>query len=128
MSKHSQATLQKDEKKTSLTLQNQEVYTPVLPVEQMERLHSFCPEGVKWILEQTQIEAEHRRKETSRVNIFIFIEHLLGQIFGFLIGIAGVIGGVFAAVNDYPKAGATIAVVAIGTLAVAFIGKLTKNK
>ena len=94
MSKHSQATLQKDEKKTSLTLQNQEVDTPILPVEQMERLHSFCPEGVKWILEQTQIEAEHRRKETSRVNIFIFIEHLLGQIFGFLIGIAGVIGGV----------------------------------
>ena len=128
MSKHSQATLQKDEKKTSLTLQNQEVDTPVLPVEHMERLHSLCPEGVKWLFEQTQIEAEHRRKETSRVNIFIFIEHLLGQIFGFLIGIAGVIGGVFAAVNDYPKAGATIAVVAIGTLAVAFIGKLTKNK
>ena len=128
MSKHSQATLQKDEKKTSLTLQNQEVDTPLLPGEQMERLHSVCPEVVKWILEQTQIEAEHRRKETSRVNIFIFIEHLLGQIFGFLIGIAGVIGGVFAAVNDYPKAGATIAVVAIGTLAVAFIGKLTKNK
>ena len=63
-----------------LTLSEQETDSPIIPVAQLERLQSFKPDAVDWVISQTQIEADHRRKETSRINGFIFIEHLIGQI------------------------------------------------
>ena len=95
---------------------------------QLERLHKFKPDAVQWMIEQTQVEAEHRRAENSRLNRYLFINQILGQIFGFLIGLSGVIGGSMVAIYGQPTAGATIATVAIGTLAVVFVtGRLHKE-
>ena len=65
-----------------LTVLQHETDSPILPVAQIEQLHQFRPARVDWIFEQTQAEAEYRRTESHRVNTFIFIERLLGQIFG----------------------------------------------
>lgn len=83
MARSSKAALsrQTGDDKEEMIVQNQEIDTPVLPVEHMERLHQFRPDIVDWILRQTENEA----------------------------------------------AGGTIASIAIGTLAVAFIGKLKNN-
>lgn len=108
-------------KDRELTVEHTETDSPIIPVAQLERLHSFKPEAVDWVIAQTQIESEHRRKETSRVHTFIFIEHLLGQIFALIIGISGVAGGAWVALSGQPGAGGTIAVAAITGLAVSFI-------
>lgn len=92
---------------------------PVLPVDQLERLHAIKPDAVDWVIQQTQIEAEHRREETSRVNGFILLEHLLGQFLALLIGATGLLGGSWVAVNGQPWAGTAIAVSAIAGLTVA---------
>lgn len=104
-----------------LTLQQHETDSPIIPVPHLERLHAFKPEAVDWVITQTQIEAEHRRREHKRVNTFLFIERTIGQIFALLIGIAGIGGGSYVALHGEPGAGGTIAGLAITGLAAVFL-------
>lgn len=104
-----------------LTVHSQETDSPVLPVAQLEQLHAFRPDLVDFVIEQTTREAEHRRKQDSRINLFVFIERVFGQLGAILLAVLGVGGGVYAGVNGQPWLGGTIASVTIGTLAVAFV-------
>ena len=128
-SRHTNAkvTRQKDGN-SELTLSEQETDSPIVPVAQLERLHVFKPDAVDWVISQTQIEAEHRRKETSRVNGFIFTEHLIGQIFALIIGTVGIGTGSWVAVSGQPWAGGTIATAAITGLAVVFLTGKKKSE
>ena len=112
----------------AVVLHQSETDSPALPVAQLEKLHDFRPDIVDWVKDQTQIEAEHRRSQNSRINMFVFIERILGQIFAFLIGIVGVWGGGYVAMHNQPWAGATISTAAITGLAVVFIKGRNKNK
>ena len=104
-----------------LTVSQHETDSPIIPVAQLERLQQFKPEAVDWVIAQTQIEAEHRRTQDRRINTYIFVERTLGQVFAFLIGMSGVIGGAYVAVHEQPWAGATIASLALTGLAVVFL-------
>lgn len=104
-----------------VTVSQHETDSPIIPVAQLERLHQFKPEAVDWVIQQTQIEAEHRRAQDQRINTYVFIEHTLGQIFAFVIGLSGVMGGAYVAIHEQPWAGATIASLALTGLAVAFL-------
>jgi hypothetical protein len=104
-----------------LTVQQHETDSPIIPVPQLEKLQTFRPDLVDWVINQTQTEAEHRRAENKRINLFIFIERLVGQIFAFVIGMAAIGVGAYIALNGQPWAGATIAGVAITGLAGIFL-------
>lgn len=117
---NAKVTRQKDGN-SELTLSEHETDSPIVPVAQLERLHTFKPDAVDWVISQTQIEAEHRRKETSRINGFIFTEHLIGQIFALIIGTVGIGAGSWVAVSGQQWAGGTIATAAITGLAVVFL-------
>ncbi len=93
----------------------------ILPVDQLRQLHQIKPDAVDWVIRQTEIEAEHRREETSRVNGFILVEHFLGQISALTIGVSGVLGGSWVAVNGQPWPGATIAGVTVAGLTVVYL-------
>lgn len=110
-----------------LTVSQHETDSPIIPVTQLERLHQFKPEAVDWVISQTQIEAEHRRAEDHRVNTFIFVERTVGQIFAFLIGMSGVVGGAYVAIHEQPWAGAMIASLALTGLAVVFLTGRSKK-
>ena len=104
-----------------LTLSEHETDSPIIPVAQLERLQVFKPDAVDWVISQTQIEAEHRRKETSRINGFIFTEHIIGQVFALIIGIGGIGAGSWVANSGQPWAGGIIATASITGLAVVFL-------
>lgn len=110
-----------------LTVHSQETDSPILPVAQLEHLHQFRPDLVDFVISQTEKEAEHRRIQDGRVNIFIFIERVLGQFFAILVALLGVGGGIYAGINGQPILGGTIATVTIGTLAVAFLRRDAKK-
>jgi len=112
---------------SELTVSQHETDSPIIPVAQLERLHRFKPEAVDWVMAQTQIEAEHRRREDRRINTYVFVERTLGQVFAFLIGLCGVGGGAWVAVQGQPWAGATIASLALTGLAVVFLTGRRKN-
>ena len=111
-----------------VVLQQSESDSPALPVAQLEKLHNFRPDIVDWVKDQTQIEAEHRRSQNSRINRYVFIERIVGQVFAFLIGIVGVLGGGYVAMHNQPGAGATISTAALTGLAVVFVTGRNKNK
>ncbi|MDR0932149.1 MAG: hypothetical protein LBM70_03910 [Victivallales bacterium] len=123
MARSGKATLARkdDNIEESLTIHNQEIDTPVLPIEQMKTLHDFRPDVVDWILKQTEDEANFRRTRNVKNDHNIHRERLIGQVFGLVIGLSGVIGGACVAIYGHPGAGGTIATVSIGTLAVAFL-------
>lgn len=87
-----QTTAKVTRRDSELTIQQNETDSPIIPVAQLERLQTFKPDAVDWVIKQTQAEAEHRRAETKRVNGFIFTENILGQVCALVIGLAGVVG------------------------------------
>lgn len=72
---------------------------PLLPLEQLERLAQLRPDKLDWVFEQTQLESQHRRTETSRINIFIFVERLAGLVFALIIAILGLGVATYLAMN-----------------------------
>ncbi|RSE17253.1 putative membrane protein [Acinetobacter johnsonii] len=106
-----------------LQVHHQESDSPIVYTNELEKLHTFRPDLVDWVVKMTTDEAEERRKQTSRTNKFIFAERVLGQFFAGGIGLCGIVGGGYVALNGAAAAGATIASVTIGTLAVSFIFK-----
>ena len=127
MSKQTTANLR--ERGRELTVQQHDTDSPLIPVAQLERLHEFRPDLVDWVIQQTQANAEHRKSENSRVNGFIFIERLIGQICAFMIGIAGIGFGSYVALKGHDWAGGTIASLALTGLAVVFLtGRRSKSK
>ncbi|MBI5193234.1 MAG: hypothetical protein HZA08_07325 [Nitrospirae bacterium] len=110
-----------------LTLEQHETDSPIIPVAHLERLHNFRPDAVDWVLKQTEDEAQYRRSQSNRVNIFIFIQNLLGQIFAAGIGILAIVAGSYVAMNGQPWAGATIATAGLTGLAAVFLIGRTKK-
>ncbi len=115
---HAQATSKNG---NQVTVHSQETDAPILPVAQLQQLHEFRPDLVDFVIDQTRQEAEHRRKQDSRVNFFIFIERVIGQLAAVLVAMLGIGGGIYAGLNGEPLLGGAIASVTIGTLAVAFL-------
>lgn len=126
--KHTSAKVNSNKEGHQLSIQQQETDCPILPVPQLEQLQKFKPEAVDWVIKQTQIEAEHRRSETIKINYYTFIERIVGQLCAFLIGIAGVVGGSYVAISGQPEAGGVIATAALTGLAVVFLtGRAKRN-
>ncbi len=111
-----------------LTVQQHETDSPILPVGQLRELHDFRPDAVDWVLNESQKESDFRRKETHRVNSFVYMEMLIGQIFALIIGLGGIVAGSYVTVNGQPAAGGTIASLAITGLAVVFLTGRKKSK
>lgn len=109
-----------------LSFEHHETDSPIIPVVQLERLHKFRPDAVDWVINQTQIEAEHRRKEQKRINLFVFIERIIGQVFAAIIGLSGIGSGAYIALQGQPVAGTTIASLSLSGLAVVFLTGRTK--
>lgn len=110
-----------DRRGASLTAQQHETDSPIIPVAQLERLYQFKPDAVDWVINQTQIEAEYRRTEGKRINTLTFIERIVGQCFALMIGLSGIGGGSYVALHGEPGAGGTIASIALAGLAVGFL-------
>lgn len=131
MSKHNSAQLNRNaDNSESVALQQIESDSPTIYLpnpEAIARIKETSPEVLQWIIEQTTAEALHRREMDERQWTHLTVWRTLGQIFGFLIGIGGIIAGALVAIYSSPTAGGTIATVSIGTLAVAFLGKTKKS-
>lgn len=81
----------------SVQLTSQETDSPILPVAHLQQLHTFRPDLVDWICQQTEAEAQHRRVREQRVDAFIFAERIGGLVCGafiaaFGLGVAAYVG------------------------------------
>lgn len=101
---------------------------PLIPVDMLERMHGFRPDLVDQVIQLTGTEAEFRRIESRRVNNFTFVERLVGQIAGLLIGLSSVGGGIYLVFQGHDWAGVSIAGAGIAGLATAFVTGNHKSK
>ena len=126
MARHNKAEIEKHaDNSGKVTIQQQEVDTPILPpIEQLNWMQSNRPELIDWVIKETSAEADYRRKNHDKCCEYVYLERRLGQIFGLIIGLGGTVAGSVVSVVGSAKAGTVIATIAIGTLAVAFIGQL----
>jgi uncharacterized membrane protein len=116
------ATKKKDgDSEVSVSNHETDTDSPILPVPQLAQLNEFRPDLIDWVITQTQIEAEHRRTQNVRINGYIFFEHIVGQIFALIIGLAGISAGAWVAISGHEWAGGVIATAAITGLAVVFL-------
>ena len=119
MSRHTTAHVKS--RNGEMVLQDHQTDAPLLPIASIERLHQIRPDRVDWVFEQTQIEAENRRIERRRTNLYIFIERMVGMVFALAIGLSGILGGLYAAIQGHEWLGGVVATVTIGTLAGNFL-------
>lgn len=87
--------------------------SPILPIEQIERLQQIAPHRVDWVFDQTQLESEGRRIETKRINTMVFVERMAGLVFALVIAILGLSAAVYLAMQGHEV---TASIIGGGTL------------
>ncbi len=87
----------------------------------MERLHQFAPEKINWIFEQTEIEAEERRRIKREVNAFVAQGERRGMWLALVVTIAGIAGACFCAYFGREIAASVIGGLSLALVASAFI-------
>ena len=103
--------------------------SPLLPIEQIERLQQLVPQRVEWVFDQTQIESESRRTEMKRINTMVFIERMAGLVFALVIAIIGLGAAVYLAMSNHETTASIIGGTTLVGLVAAFIaGKKSDNK
>lgn len=117
MGRHTQVRANRNEVAVSHTTTD----SPLLPVEQIERLKEIAPDRVNWVFEQTQIESESRRAENKRINTMVFAERIAGLVFALLIALVGIGASVYLAMNNHELTASVIGGTTLVGLVTAFI-------
>lgn len=123
MAKHTQVRAQHSQG-NSVQLTQHETDSPVLPVSQLQQLHTFRPDLVDWVRDQTENEALARRQRTSRIDLFILVERLAGLVAGTMISCIGMGAAVFLALKNQP----TVASIIGGGTLVGLVTVLVQGK
>jgi hypothetical protein len=106
-----------------LVVQAHDTDALILPVAQLEALNRFRPDLIDVVIEETRAEAHHRRTQEARINRFVFIERVLGQVSAIVLAIVGVSGALYAGLNGATAVGIAIVTTTIGTLAVTMVAR-----
>jgi len=107
-------------------LQSTQTDAPIIPIGSIERLHVVRPDKVDWVFDQTEAEAVTRRVRESRQDVFVFAERIAGMFLAFFLGMGGIFGGIYAALQGHDWLGGIVATITIGTLAVNFLSQRTR--
>lgn len=94
----------------TLDLQHTSTDSPILPAGNLEQLNQIDPSLVAFVVEQTKLEAEHRRRIQKRTNLYVFTERISGVVAVALVALFGLGAGAYAIVSGHYVAGATFAV------------------
>lgn len=106
-------------------LSHSQTDSPILDVNSLERLNSFRPDIVDFVVTQTEAEASNRRKREVKIDWFTFIERIGALLLAAGMAVGGIYGSIYAAMNGYHQLSWIIAGTCIGSLAIAF---LRRNK
>ena len=101
--------------------------SPILPIEQLKELATLYPDGIEWVLKQTQAEAEARRSYFHKTARHTFIERIAGQLIGGAVAIL-FLGGIIFLTLDGGRGGVHVAEILAGGTMVSVIAVLVRVK
>jgi hypothetical protein len=93
---------------TKLSLQHTSTDSPILPAANLKELQLIDPSLVGWVIRETEVEATHRRTESSRINKFVFIERMSGVVAATLATVLGFVMATYMVLQGHDWAGVAI--------------------
>lgn len=112
-----------DNEGRQLNISHVESDAPILPAPNIEHLQRIDPRLVDLVIEQTKAEADYRRTQSARVNLFIFIERMSGVVAGTIIAGAGIFTSAYLILQGHEVSGAAIG----GSTLVAIVTVLVRH-
>lgn len=112
----------------AVDVQHTSTDSPILPAANLEQLSRINPNLVQFVVEQTKLEAEHRRTTQTKTNSYIFIERISGVVAGALVAIFGLGVGALAIIKGHDWAGATLCGVTLVTIVTVLVTKKHNQK
>lgn len=106
-----------------LSVQHTSTDSPILPAANLLQLQQIDPTLVQWVVKQTEIEADHRRSENSRVNTYIFVERISGVVAGAGVAVLGFLVGAYLVVNGHEWAGVALCGTTLATIVAVLVTK-----
>ena len=103
------------------SLSHSQTDSPIIDVNGLERLNSFRPDLVDFVIKETGEEAKNRRKREVKIDWFTFIERMGALLLAAGMAVGGIFGSIYAAMNGYEQLSWIIASTCIGSLAIAFL-------
>lgn len=94
----------------------------------MQQLQQIDPALVQWVVNQTEIEASHRRRENARVNTFVFIERVSGVVAGAGVAVLGFLAGAYLVMNGHEWAGVALCGSTLATIVAVLVTKQNASK
>ena len=111
-----------------LSVQHTSTDSPILPALNLRELQAIDPNLVPFVIEQTALEADFRRKESKRVNTLIFTERISGVVFGAIIALVVVGLGAYLILQGHDWAGVTLCGGTLATIVGIFVTKKVTDK
>ena len=94
---------------------------PLPPPEVLEQFDRVVPGSAERIIAMAEQQSQHRRALEQKVISSDILNSRLGLIFGFVLGLVGVGGGIYAIVIGQAGVGSFISLGALATLAGVFV-------
>ncbi len=116
----------KDGKQFSVS--HTETDSPILPAANLRELKAIDPSIVSFVIEQTKAEAEFRRAETKKINLFVFLERISGVVAGLTIAITVFVLGYLLVLAGHDWAGVALCGTALVSIVGLFITKKVTDK
>jgi hypothetical protein len=102
--------------------------SPILPAENLRQLQAIDPSLVKWVVEQTEKESDHRRREDSKINFFIFFERLSSVLAGVVVALFGLSLGGYLIMNGHDWAGVGLCGTGLASIISVLVARHNANK
>ena len=108
--------------KQQIILHKEEMFAgPVPHPEIIEKYERIYPGAAKIIFENWDSQVKHRHGLEKSVVQTDNLRSILGVIFGFIIALAAISGGIYTALNDHPFLGSGLSAGGLALIVTAFI-------
>ncbi|MBX9899405.1 MAG: hypothetical protein K2Y28_01360 [Burkholderiaceae bacterium] len=111
-----------------VSLQHTSTDSPILPAENLKQLYAIDPALVDWVIKQTSEEAEHRRQQESRINVFVLIERMGGLVAGLLVSLFGISAGGYIILQGHDWAGVGICGTGLASIVSILVARQKANE
>ncbi|MCH8487554.1 MAG: DUF2335 domain-containing protein [Candidatus Cyclonatronum sp.] len=100
---------------------------PLPPSQEFANYENILPGAADRILKMAEIEQEARIKSQRSELRMLFVSHIIGQVFAFLLGLIGIGAGFYLILNGHDVTGLGVLVGSLAAIVGAFIYKQRKE-
>jgi hypothetical protein len=107
----------------SVSVQHTSTDSPILPAANLEHLQRIDPALVPFVVEQTALEANSRRRAVTQYNRFVFIERISGVVMGGTVAISCFAMGGYIILQGHDWAGVAMCGTTLATIVTVIVNK-----